>query len=234
MVANRKLGVPPSSPITTSLLALECVDCDAVVGALVDADITFLGVRRSLAELLTDASAGDAAVHLLAADVSKPNHMAALRKLKSGRPSSRVVVVAPARGGRGVRQALNAGADGFVYACEVQKALALCVYAAVTGQLSLPRELRPCIAKPVFSHREKQVLAMVVRGYRNGQIAQRLFLAESTIKSHLSSSFEKLGVRSRNEAAALILDPKEQLAGDILGIGLEDPDQGVDLLQRAS
>jgi DNA-binding NarL/FixJ family response regulator len=65
----------------------------------------------------------------------------------------------------------------------------------------------------VFSHRERQVLALLVRGLGNRQIASHLFLAESTVKSHLSSAFQKLGVRSRKEAAALLMDPDEGLEG---------------------
>ncbi len=58
-------------------------------------------------------------------------------------------------------------------------------------------------------------------GYMNGQIAQQLFLAESTVKSHLSSAFRKLGVRSRNEAVNLILDPERGLGMGILALGVE-------------
>ena len=59
---------------------------------------------------------------------------------------------------------------------------------------------------------------MVVLGFTNGEIARQLHLAESTIKSHLSSSFTKLGVRSRNEAAELILDADGGLGTGILAI----------------
>ncbi len=63
--------------------------------------------------------------------------------------------------------------------------------------------------------REKQALALMVTGLTNAQIAGRLFLAESTVKSHLSSAFSKLGVASRYEAATVILDPER---GSGLGI----------------
>jgi DNA-binding NarL/FixJ family response regulator len=56
--------------------------------------------------------------------------------------------------------------------------------------------------------REKQILALVVTGLTNAQIAGTLFLAESTVKSHLSSAFSKLGVSSRYEAASVVLDPE--------------------------
>jgi DNA-binding NarL/FixJ family response regulator len=49
----------------------------------------------------------------------------------------------------------------------------------------------------------------VVQGFTNGQIAHRLCVAESTVKTHLSSAFSKLDVGSRAEAAALVLDPEE-------------------------
>jgi DNA-binding NarL/FixJ family response regulator len=73
----------------------------------------------------------------------------------------------------------------------------------------------------VLSTREKQILGLVVMGYMNSQIAERLFLAESTVKSHLHSAFGKLGVRSRNEAVSLILDPARGLGIGILGVGAE-------------
>ena len=86
-----------------------------------------------------------------------------------------------------------------------------------------PRKLHRCLFKPAFSHRERQVLALVVRGFGNRQIAARLFLAESTVKSHLASAFQKLGVRSRKEAAALLMDPDEGLGASVIGVEVDPP-----------
>jgi ATP/maltotriose-dependent transcriptional regulator MalT len=58
-------------------------------------------------------------------------------------------------------------------------------------------------------------------GYMNSQIASQLFLAEATVKSHLYSAFRKLGVRSRNEATRLILDPAQGLGMGILALSGE-------------
>jgi DNA-binding CsgD family transcriptional regulator len=70
----------------------------------------------------------------------------------------------------------------------------------------VPRELRATVQRPALSHRERQVLTYVTEGLSNAQIAEELFLSESTVKSHLSSAFAKFGVSSRREAAALFLE----------------------------
>ena len=89
------------------------------------------------------------------------------------------------------------------------------------GQTCVPREHWRQIDPPVLSAREKQTLGLVAMGYTNGQIAERLFLAKSTVKGHLSSAFGKLGVRSRNEAADLVLNPERGLGMGILGLSGE-------------
>jgi len=80
----------------------------------------------------------------------------------------------------------------------------------------VPREAREHVEKPVLSLREKQILNLVVSGLTNRQIAERLYLAESTVKTHLTAAFGKLGVRSRSEAAAALLDPEEPLLAGLL------------------
>jgi DNA-binding NarL/FixJ family response regulator len=120
-----------------------------------------------------------------------------------------------------VRAALTAGAAGVVLHDDLDSALAPCLQSVQAGQVCVPRAHRRQIEPPALSAREKQILGLVVMGYMNGQIAERLFLAESTVKSHLSSAFGKLGVRSRNEAVNLIVDPERGLGMGILALGGE-------------
>jgi DNA-binding NarL/FixJ family response regulator len=53
--------------------------------------------------------------------------------------------------------------------------------------------------------REQEILECVARGMRNGEIASTLHLAESTVKSHLTSAYLKLGVTNRTQAAIATL-----------------------------
>lgn len=156
------------------------------------------------------------AVIVLATDLAHPAGLAAVRSVRRGLPSARVVVTGrDVRGGL-ARQALNAGADAFVSEQDAPEALAAAVRAVVAGLVCAPRATRRLVAKPTFSHREKQILELMVAGMTNRQIAGRLYLAESTVKSHVTSAFAKLGVRSRKDAAAILLDPAEDLAATAL------------------
>jgi DNA-binding NarL/FixJ family response regulator len=132
-----------------------------------------------------------------------------------------LVVVCPSIERRAVRAALAAGTAGVVLDADLERALDPCVQAVRAGQVCLPRRNWQQIETPVLSSREKEVLGLLVMGYMNSQIAERLFLAESTVKSHLSSAFHKLGVRSRHEAVARILDPHGGLGIGILAVGGE-------------
>jgi DNA-binding NarL/FixJ family response regulator len=120
-----------------------------------------------------------------------------------------------------VRTALAAGAVGVVAYENLTDTLGPCLLAVTAGQICVPREQWRQVEPPALSSREKQILGLVVMGYMNSQIAEQLFLAESTVKSHLSSAFGKLGVRSRNEAVNLIIDPERGLGMGILGLGGE-------------
>jgi DNA-binding NarL/FixJ family response regulator len=153
---------------------------------------------------------------VFACDVDTPREMTSLRRLRREVSQPAVVVISPPATGTGVRRALDAGADAIVFAPELELTLATAVRAVAIGQSVVPRKLRTSVERPVLSHRENQVLALVRDGLTNAEIAERLYLAESTIKSHLSSIFTKFGVRSRKEVAAAVAvvpeDPSERAA----------------------
>ena len=129
-----------------------------------------------------------------------------------------LAVVVPQADRRTTTAALDAGAQAVIAESEVAISLPAAVHAIRSGLVVVPLAARQAVRRPILSSREKQILGMVVVGLTNADIARRLYLAESTVKSHLSSIFAKLGVRSRKEAADLVLDPSTGLGTGILTI----------------
>jgi DNA-binding NarL/FixJ family response regulator len=168
---------------------------------------------------VTGAAELDAVV--LACGSSATARAEAVRSVRRQLPETGIVLVTPPDSRSGVRGALEAGADGLVFDSRIEPSLLPTLRAVAAGQLAVPREARYQVDRPTLSRREKQTLALVVMGLTNAEIAARLYLAESTVKCHLSSSFMKLGVRSRHEATRLILDPEERLGLGILGLAEE-------------
>lgn len=146
------------------------------------------------------------------------DELALLRELKREHVELELVVICRSDNGRNARRAVDAGAAGVVFTERIETALAPTVAAVLAGQTAVPNQLRAGIRRTSLSFREKQILGMVVMGLTNSQIGSRLYLAESTVKSHLSSAYTKLGVRSRKDAATLILDPGRGLGPGILAI----------------
>jgi DNA-binding NarL/FixJ family response regulator len=116
---------------------------------------------------------------------------------------------------------LRLGASGIVTADRLEPALAATVRTLAAGQVVVPPAALRQLAPMPLSHREKQVLNLVVAGYTNRQIADALFLSESTVKTHVSSAFAKLDARSRAEAAAIVLDPEDARGLGVLAAGAD-------------
>jgi DNA-binding NarL/FixJ family response regulator len=160
------------------------------------------------AESLAVAAVDVAVVVGTASLFSRGGIVSELRGLPSPPP---IVVVSKCDERALVGKALRAGVNGFVSESRIEVTLAPTITAVIRGQLSIPQTIRHRVPWRTLSLREQQVLQLVARGLTNGEIADRLYLSESTVKSHLSSSFRKLGVSSRAEAAAVVLDPEHGL-----------------------
>jgi DNA-binding NarL/FixJ family response regulator len=162
-----------------------------------------------------------ASLVLLAADGPLPLRSATFACARRCATDAHVVLVCTTIDGWEVRDALAAGVTGIVLRTQLATTLMPCLRAVRAGQVCIPYRNRRQLERPVLSSREKQILGLVVMGYMNRQIADQLFLAESTVKSHLSSAFGKLEVHSRHEAVDLILDPQNGLDLGILALGSE-------------
>lgn len=99
--------------------------------------------------------------------------------------------------------ALRNGARGVVHKRFAIESLLSAVAIVAQGMVWMPPSLQTALAQQErepstkLTAREAEVVRFVAMGLRNAQIAERLELSESTVKTHLSSIFQKLGIRSR-------------------------------------
>jgi DNA-binding CsgD family transcriptional regulator len=141
--------------------------------------------------------------------------------LRAEHPGPLVAVVSEIPGALGAR-IIAARLEGAVLASELDHTLLPTLAAVAAGQCVVPRAIRQVVDRPPLSPRERQILAMVVLDFSNAEIARKLFVSESNVKNHLSSAFQKLGVKSRSAASELILDHESGLGPGILRISPEE------------
>jgi DNA-binding NarL/FixJ family response regulator len=146
---------------------------------------------------------------------------ARLPSLRARHPGPLVAVVSEPPGALGAR-IIAARLEGAVLAGEIEQTLLPTLAAVAAGQCVVPRAIRQIVDRPALSPRERQILAMIVLDFSNAEIARKLFVTESNVKNHLSSAFQKLGVKSRSAAAELILDHESGLGPGILRISPEE------------
>lgn len=140
----------------------------------------------------------------------------ACRTIVSRWPETQVIMLTSYADDSIIAEAIEAGAVGYLLKAgdprDINRALdavregASVLDPAVARRvLALLRE-RATPASDAFSSltaREREILALLIEGRSNADIAERLVLSEKTVRNHLSGIFEKLGVGNRVEAAAL-------------------------------
>lgn len=130
-----------------------------------------------------------------------------LRMTEAGLPC-RVIVLTTYDTDRDILRAVEAGAAGYLLKDLPRGALADAVRAAARGETVLAPavaarlvdRLRTQSERPRLSGREVAVLRLVADGCTNSEIGRRLFIGESTVKTHLLRAFGKLGVTDRTAA----------------------------------
>lgn len=175
---------------------------------------------------IDDLGVDESMILVFVCDIDVPQEVTSLRRLCREASEAAIVVISPPATGAGVRRTLDAGADALVFESELELTLAATIRAVASGQSVVPRKLRAGVERPNLSHREHQVLTLVRQGLTNAEIAEHLYLAESTIKSHLASVFTKFGVHSRKEAVAAFGDLEREAVAVSVPVGLPaEPEQ---------
>ena len=190
-------------------------------------------VRRGLAaflkvfddlQLAGEAESGEAAIQVCAEvlpdvvlmDMVMPDMdgAAATRIIRQQFPQVQVIALTSFKEGDLVKNALEAGAIGYLLKDVSAEELVQAIRAAHAGRATLSPEAAQALVETAnqpaapgldLTDRELEVLALMVEGLNNTQIAGRLTVSSSTIKSHVSNILSKLGVASRTEAVTLAL-----------------------------
>lgn len=184
---------------------------------------TFLKVYDDL-QLAGEAESGEAAIQLCAEilpdvilmDMVLPrmDGATATRAIRQQFPQVQVIVLTSFKDGELIKNALQAGAIGYLIKDVSADEIAQAIRDAHSGRATLSPEAAQVLVQTAnqppapgldLTEREREVLILMIEGLNNTQIAGRLSVSPSTIKSHVSNILSKLGAASRTEAVTLAL-----------------------------
>ena len=202
-----------AQPLTFSQkpLGLVWISCDPH-------SVVSVGLRRTLEERATvrmgRQDPGDAPSSIvLCSDGTEGRLSDSVGHTKKQYPGASVLVFGLHEDLPLARDALRAGARGFIHAGMRPEQLLRAVEVAAEGEIVAPRRLLEYLINHEERHdlgtltaRQREILSLVVEGLSNAEIGRRLYLSESTIKQHLRAAYKALNVSNRTEAAKLIRD----------------------------
>lgn len=204
-----------SSPGRLLIVDREVILADAVVSAAREAGFRDIEVIAGPEFVPHYVRSNPQTVVLAALDLAVRRDCRLLREIEREAPNTPVVVIVDGDGdGELVVEAVLAGAQGVVYRDQRVSALSRILEVVRRGDVALPRQLTPRLldrarSQPAsgrvairFSARQQAVLDLVQQGLSDKEIAEQLRISPITVRSHLKSIFEKIGVRRREDAAS--------------------------------
>lgn len=185
----------------------------------------FLSVNPDL-ELVGEAENGEQAVaragilkpDVILMDLMMPimDGVAATSAIKKKYPEIQIIVLTSFQEDELVRNAMKAGAVGYLMKNVTARELAAAIQAAKQGKITLSSEAAQALVRATqqaqetgsLTEREREVLKLMVEGLNNAEIAERLVVSLSTIKFHISNILMKLGVDNRVAAVTMAIQKK--------------------------
>ena len=162
-------------------------------------------------------------------DVYMPvmNGVEATRKIIAEFPGMKIIILSTFDEDELVREALLAGAVGYLLKHISPTELIICIRALETGQIQISPDVAKNLVRKQYveemgktdddklypeskfqwyrtlSKREREIFALIATGYDNAKIASMLYLSERTVRNHISTIYSKLGVKDRFEIIRL-------------------------------
>ena len=168
-------------------------------------------------KLVAEASNGEEAIEqfrlhrpdVTLMDLQMPNlnGTEAISRIRSEFPNAKIIVLSTYSGDVQVLRAIKAGARGYILKGHVGRELLEAIRFVYAGHKRIPPEIAAELAEhaadDALSSREMDVLRLIASGNSNKQIADKLSVGESTIKSHITNILSKLGANDRAHAVTI-------------------------------
>jgi NarL family two-component system response regulator LiaR len=182
-----------------------------------DPDLELVGEARNGQEALQMCEQIQPDVILMDLIMPELGGVAATRIIRKRWPQIQVIALTSFQEKELVQDALQAGAIGYLLKNVSGDYLAEAIRSACAGRPTLAPEAVQALVQPTdpesrpghdLTRRERQVLALLVKGLSNPEIAERLTISRSTARAHVSNILSKLGVSRRGEVIALAIQHK--------------------------
>jgi len=178
---------------------------EAVGIALARSEFEIVGVAESGSQVLPVVQQAEPDLVVLDLRMPGMDGLTCLKLLRERMPSVRIAVLSAVDSEQTAQEALSLGACAFISKRidphELPRALLAAFEETVTEPIGLIHDGDiPAVREAGLTERELEILRALAEGQANSQIAKQLWLAEQTVKFHLTNIYRKLGVGSRTEA----------------------------------
>jgi len=203
---------------------------------LLEDDFEIVGEAGDGREVLEKVQALDPDVLLL--DLRMPNldGLSALQALQQTNKRTRVIVLTASEDKNEFVQAMKLGCSGIVLKQTAPDLIVKSIRKVNSGEIWLDSHTTAAVMRQFstgqessgggqssggknrerspLSTREREIVALVAQGYKNKEMAEKMFISEQTVKNHLHNIFDKLGVSDRLELALYAIHKGLHLAGE--------------------
>ena len=178
-------------------------------------DLTIVGEASNGAEALAKIPVLDPQLILMDVRMEKMNGIEACREIKSRNPDVHILMITSYTDDDAMISSILAGASGYLLKHVSRSELLRSIRLVASGSSLIDSntakqamERLTQLPGSELTEREREVLALVARGFTNKQIADTLFVSEKTARNHVSHILDKLGLSRRSEAAAFAVEHK--------------------------